>query len=345
MVEQFIEKMPKIELHVHLEGAIPLEILFEFIKKDRTETSIKNICDLKEKFLYKDFEHFIQIWGWKNRFIKSEKDFEVIIYEVLKRMSGEHIIYAEIFYSPGDFVVRQGLCSQSITEYLIAGKERAFNDFNIQCNLIVDLVRDHGPDVGMERLKEVTPYIGKGLIGIGLGGSEQYYPAGLYKDVYSKAKDLGFRLTAHAGEAAGPESIWDALENLSVERIGHGARAYEDSKLVSFLKEKQIPLELCPISNIRTGVFKSIETHPVIKYFREGLMVTVNSDDPVMFNTSVTQEYLLLARHFDLTINDLKQLSLNSINSSFMNDSSKKLMKDTFERKWKDIEGVTDKMG
>ncbi|MEQ8189079.1 MAG: adenosine deaminase [Candidatus Eremiobacterota bacterium] len=341
-VEQFIEKMPKIELHVHLEGAIPLEILFEFIRRDRTETSIKSLDNLKEKFLYKDFEHFIQIWGWKNRFIKSEKDFEVIIYEVLRYMSLQHVIYVEMFYSPGDFFLRQGLSIQSITEYLIAGKERAFNDFNIQCNLIVDLVRDYGPDTGMEILKKVTPYIGKGLVGIGLGGSEQYYPAGVYKEVYRKAKDLGCRLTAHAGEAAGTESIWDVLENLHVERIGHGVRAYEDTKLVSFLKEKQIPLEICPVSNVKTGIFKSVETHPVIKYFTEGLMVTINSDDPLMFNTSITEEYLSLARNFTLSVNDVKQLCMNSINSSFMKDNNKQLMKDRFERKWKEIECVRE---
>ncbi|MGB3479517.1 MAG: adenosine deaminase [bacterium] len=335
-IEQFVLEIPKVELHLHLEGAIPLETLFDFIQKRGGEPSIKNLDDLRRKLNYTEFAHFIDLWVWKNTFIKEEKDFEEIAYQVLCNLSKQNVKYVEAHYAPGDYW-RQGLSEQGITECLIKGKKRAHDDFGIGCELILDICRDNGPEKGMERLNMLKPYLGKGLIGIGLGGSEQIYPADPYADVYEEARERGFRLTAHAGEAAGPESIWAAIEKLGVERIGHGTRANEDPQLVSLLKQRQIPLEICVISNVRTGVCGSIEAHPIKKYFKQGLMVTVNSDDPVMFNTTISQEYLVLVKKLGFTINDLKRLSMNGIKASFMSDKDKQLMEDQFEKEWKQL--------
>ncbi len=332
-IEQFINAIPKVELHLHLEGAIPLETIYNLIQRAGGEESINNLDDLRRKLTYTDFANFIDVWTWKNTFIRTEEDFEEIAYRVLESLSKQNVKYIEAFYSPGDFW-RVGLTVQGITEYLIKGKERAYRDFGIQSELIIDLIRDHGPERSMKYLEEVTPYLGKGVIGIGLGGSEQSFPADPYAFVYKEAKDRGFRLTAHAGEAAGPKSIWAAVEKLGVERIGHGARANEDSELVSLLKEKQIPLEMCVISNVKTGVCSSIETHPIKQYFQQGLMVTVNSDDPTMFNTSINQEYLILIEKLGFTVSDLKRLSMNGIDASFMSGEDKKLMNDRFEKEW-----------
>lgn len=328
--------MPKVELHLHLEGAIPLETLFNLIQREGKEPSIKNIDDLRKKLAYIDFAHFIEVWIWKNTFIKEEKDFEEIAYQVLRSLSKQNVKYIEAFYSPGDYW-RQGLSTQKITEYLIKGKERAYYDFGIQSELIVDLIRGDGPEIGMQRLEEVTPYLGKGLIGIGLGGNEQSFPADPYASVYKEARERGFRLTAHAGEAAGAESIWTVIKKLDVERIGHGVRACEDPKLVSLLKKRQIPLEMCVISNVRTGVCESVEVHPIKQYFQQGLMVTANSDDPTMFNTSISQEYLVLVQKLGFTISDLKHLSMNGIIASFMPDRDKELMKSQFEKEWQQL--------
>ncbi len=335
-IEQFILEIPKVELHLHIEGAIPLETLFNLIQRRGGEPSIKNLDDLRTKLTYTNFAHFIDLWVWKNTFIKEEKDFEEITYQVLCNLSKQNVKYVEVHYAPGDYW-RQGLSEQGITECLIKGKQRARDDFGIQCELILDICRDNGPEKGMERLNMLTPYLGKGLIGIGLGGSEQTFPADPYAYIYKEAKERGFRLTAHAGEAAGPESIWAVIEKLGVERIGHGVRANEDPQLISLLKQRQIPLEICVISNVRTGVCDSIEAHPIRKYFEQGLMVTVNSDDPVMFNTTISQEYLALIKKLGFTINDLKGLSINGIKASFMSDNDKKLMEHQFEKEWKQL--------
>jgi adenosine deaminase len=335
-LEEIVQRIPKVELHLHLEGAIPLDALFNLIQLKGTEPSIKNVDDLRRKLIYIDFEHFINLWSWKNTFIRNENDFEEITYQVLNNLARQNVKYAEITYSPSDYR-RKNFAAPAITEYVISGKEKAFRDFGILSALILDVVRDRGPARAMQELKELTPYLGKGLIGITIGGREHLFPAEPFADVYKAAKQRGFRLTAHAGEAAGADSIRAAIEKLGVERVGHGVRAYEDSKLVSLLKERRIPLELCVISNIRTGVCKSIETHPVKQYFQKGLMVTINSDDPTMFNTSISQEYSVLVQKLGFTLSDLKQLSMNGIRASFMPDKAKTVMAAQFEKEWEQL--------
>jgi len=333
---RLISEIPKIELHLHLEGAIPLSTLFDLIKKRGGDPSISSLEDLKKKLTYRDFSHFIEVWTWKNTFIQEERDFEEITYHVLRSLSKLNVKYLEAFYSPGDYL-RQGLSVPKITEYVIKGKEKAYSDFGIRSELIIDLIRDHGPKVGMQRLDEVTPYLHKGVIGIGIGGSEQTFPADPYRDLYREARRRGFRLTAHAGEVAGPVSIWAAIRKLKCERIGHGARANEDLQLLSFLKKSQIPLEMCVTSNVKTNVFKSIKSHPIKQYYNNGLMVTVNSDDPTMFNTTITQEYLQLVNELNFSLQDIKQLTLNGIEASFMPYEMKEKMEHKFHEEWEKL--------
>ncbi|MCK4308425.1 MAG: adenosine deaminase [Candidatus Atribacteria bacterium] len=337
-LEQFILEIPKVELHLHLEGAIPLPTLLDFIQKRGKDNSIKNLEDLKKCLVFSNFIQFIKVWLWKNRFITEYEDFEELAYQVLQSLSQQNVKYVEAFYSPRDFTFRnKKLSASGITESLIKGKKRAFDDFGIRSELIVDIERDYGPRMGMGLIKELSGYLGRGLIGIGLGGSEKLFPAGLFTKVYQEARDRGFRLTAHAGEAAGAKSIWAALNELGAERIGHGLRAYEDPRLIDYLKERQIPLEVCVVSNIKTQVCKSFKEHPVRNYFKDGLMVTINSDDPTMFDTSITNEYLVLIQKFGFSLEEIKQISLNSIEACFMLDKEKDLMKENFNNKWKDL--------
>ena len=337
-LEQFILDIPKVELHLHLEGAIPLPILLDFIRKRGKDNSIKNLEDLKKRLVYSNFTQFIKVWLWKNSFITEYEDFEELAYQVLQTLSQQNMKYVEAFYSPRDFTFRnKKLSASGITESLIKGKKRAFDDFGIKSELIIDLVRDYGPRMGMNLMDELVGFLGQGVIGIGLGGSEKLFPAGLFTKVYQKARDRGFRLTAHAGETAGAKSIWTALDELAAERIGHGLRAYEDPRLVDYLKERQIPLEICVVSNIRTQVCKSFKEHPVRNYFKDGLMTTVNSDDPTMFDTSITNEYLVLIKKFGFSLEEIRKINLNSLDASFMSNNEKDLMKQTFNQEWEEL--------
>jgi adenosine deaminase len=326
-----LRKVPKVEIHLHLEGAIPVDTLYH-LSQVKGETSVKDPGDVRKRLVYSDFNEFLRVWYWMNSMIQKEEDFEDIAYSVLRNLSKQGVVYVEAFYSPGDYRP-QNLSPIGITENILRGKRRAQHDFGIRCQLIVDLIRNLGPTYGRGLLNDLEGYLGRGLIGIGLGGSEAEYPADDYSSVYALARNRGYRVTAHAGEAAGAASIWAAVKRLHVERIGHGLRAYEDPKLVSYLKKRRIPLEVCVTSNVKTRVCASLARHPVRRYFEAGLMVTANSDDPTFFGTDITEEYLTLVRSFRFSPKEMRQIALNAVASSFLPDRAKEQMRHQFERR------------
>lgn len=317
-----IKAMPKVELHLHLEGAFTVDFLFGLINKYGGDPSIQSIADLEQKFSFKDFPEFIETWFWKNQFFKRAADFEASTYFTLENLHRQHVIYAEVFYSPWDFV-QSGLPVEAITEATLSGIQRAKKDLGINCQLIADLCRDYGAGTAIDRFNQIIPYRDQGIVGIGLGGSEQKFPPEPFEAVYKLAAAKGFHRVAHAGEAAGPASIWGAIEKLGIERVGHGVRAIEDQKLVELLKEKQVPLEICVTSNLKTGVCSSIESHPIKQFINEGLYVTINSDDPTMFGATITDEYLMLYEKARLPLESIKRLLLNAIDASFASGDDK----------------------
>ena len=229
--------IPKIENHLHLEGAIPLETLWTLIQKYGGDKTVTNYVLLKEKFMYRNFNHFLETWLWKNTFIREYEDFTFLSDAVFKDLGKQNIKYAEIFISPSEF--RSTLEIQKIVEAI--SKSINVNP-EICVSLIVDLVRNLGSENAMKTLYEINEVKDMGIIGIGLGGAEKEYPPELFTDVFEKARNLGFKTTAHAGEAAGPQSIWGAIKNLKVDRIGHGTRAIEDHELLNYLADNQIPV-------------------------------------------------------------------------------------------------------
>ncbi len=319
-LKEKISKLPKVELHLHLEGAIPLPALWELLQKYGGHKELGDIAALEEKFQYTDFAHFLETWTWKNGFLREYEDFTFIAASVAEDLARQNIRYVEAFYSPGDFAEHR-LEIQRITEAIRSGL-RAHED-RTTVNLIADLVRDYGPDRGMRWLHEISEVQELGVIGIGIGGSEQEFPPEPYEKVYAQARQFGFRTSAHAGEAAGAESIWGAIRALEVDRIGHGTRAIEDPKLLSYLLAKQIPIEACPISNLRTGVVASLKEHPIGRLYREGFLVSVNSDDPKMFNTSLEEEYAALVETLDFKWTDIVRLVANAIRSAWCDETTK----------------------
>lgn len=322
--------MPKIELHLHLEGAFMLESLMTLIDKYGGDPSINSVEELEKKFIFKDFPHFIETWVWKNQFFKSPEDFEFTTYHTLKDLHKQNVVYTEAFYSPWDFA-GNGLGAQEITEAHLSAVNRAEKNFGIQCKLIADISRDVGWENSVQRFKQIIPYRDLGVIGIGLGGSEQQYPNELYEDVFKLAKQEGFHVVAHAGEAAGAESVLSVLDVLKAERIGHGVRAIEDPDLIDKLKENKIPLEVCVTSNLKTGVFPSLEEHPIKEFFEQGLAVNINTDDPTMFGTTLTDEFLLLYDGLNFSIDDINKLTINAVDATFLSEDEKRELKTSFE--------------
>jgi adenosine deaminase len=283
----WFERVPKVELHLHLEGAIPHDALWELIKKYGGDPSVPDLKALERKFQYRDFPQFIGIWGWKNAFLREYEDFTFIAGAVAGDLLQQNIHYAEVFYSPSDFF-RHGLQTQRLTEAIRKGFSLIPD---IKISLIADFVRDRGPGNAANNLAEINEVKNLGVIGVTIGGSEQTYPPKPFADVYEKARQLGFHTSAHAGEAAGAESIWSAIRSLRVERVGHGTRAFEDASLIDYLASHQVPLEVCPVSNVRTGVVDSLKNHPVRRFYERGITVTINTDDPKMFGNSLAAEY------------------------------------------------------
>ena len=313
------DRVPKVELHLHLEGAIPHRSLWELIQKYGGDPEVPNRRALDAKFAYTDFPHFIDTWVWKNRFLREYEDFVFLSEAVARDLSAQNVRYVEMFYSPADFH-RHGLETLRLTEAIRSGLDKVAD---VEIALIADLVRDFGPVRAETALSELNEAKQFGVIGIGLGGSEHDYPPELFEQAFRRAHGLGFRTTAHAGEAAGAESVWGAIRHLEAERIGHGTRAVEDEGLLDHLADCGIPVEMCPVSNLRTGVVAGLEDHPVRHFFERGIHVTVNTDDPKMFGTSLAEEYERLVSVLGFSRDEVLTLILNAVSGSWLQEERK----------------------
>ena len=331
------EDLPKIELHVHLEGAIPHKTLFDLVQKYGGDPSIPDVAALAKRFEYKDFPQFIEAWSWKNQFLRQYEDFTHIAELTARDMVDQNIRYAELFFSPSLFV-RYGLEVQELTHAVRKGLSRVPE---IEIALIADLVRDYGPESEMTTLKALNEVKDCGVVGIGLGGSEHEHPPEPFELLYREARKMGFRTTAHAGEASGTQSVWGAINQLRVDRIGHGTRVHEDPELLDYIAENEIPIELCPMSNVRTGAVNSITEHPIRKYFEHGLIISVNTDDPKMFNTSLADEYRLLVQNCGFSKQEICKIILLGIRSSWLSEEKKNSLVKKFEQEtsWQSIMG------
>jgi adenosine deaminase len=278
---------PKVELHLHLEGAIPLDTLWQLVQTYGGDVAAPDRAALVDHLQYSNFAHFIETWWWMTGFVRRYDDFKQMAESVATDLVRQNIIYAEASFSPTDFA-RHGLEPQGIAHAIRSGLDRVEGTRVV---LNCDLVRDTGPKHAARTLAAVLEVADEADIrGITIGGSEQSYPPELFENVYRAAADHGLRLTAHAGEAAGPESVRGALDTLGVERIGHGVRIVEDPQLMERVVAGQMPLEVCPTSNIRTGVVSGWGHHPIAQLLESGANVTVSSDDPTFFHTSVAAE-------------------------------------------------------
>jgi adenosine deaminase len=322
----WFEQLPKVELHLHLEGAIPHPVLWELLQKYGGDSTVPTCADLVKKFVYRDFPHFLETWTWMTGLLREYEDFVFVAEAVARDLAGQNIRYAEVFYSPPDFL-RVGLEPQRLTESIRAGLQHVPG---IEVNLVADLVRNYGPERGAHMLACVHEVRALGVIGIGIGGSEHQFPPEAFAPVYRQARELGFRTSAHAGEAAGPQSIWGALRALEVDRIGHGTRAVEDPTLVAYLAEHKVPLELCVLSNVCTGVVADVKRHPARLYYQHGIPVSINTDDPKLFGNSLAEEYLALHRELGFSLEEIQGLIEQGIETSWLEESRKRELLERF---------------
>jgi aminodeoxyfutalosine deaminase len=310
----FVVALPKADLHLHLEGAIEPTTLVAIQRSHGLKTA--TLAETEKLFAYTDFTGFLLAFKAISEHLREPADYELITHRLMERLKAENVLHAEVYISVGVCLYRKQDFA-AIFEGLEGGRLRGERDFGVSLLWIFDAVRHFG-SAEAQRVAELTvQYQDRNVVGFGIGGDERRAGPELFREVYAYCADHGVRLTAHAGETMGPESIWGAL-NLRAERIGHGLTAQQDPDLIQELAERQIPVEICVTSNVKTGVCPSITDHPVKNYFDAGLMVTLGSDDPAMFATSLSREYQRVQDHFGFTDEHLRELARNSFEASFL---------------------------
>ncbi|HWC17702.1 MAG TPA: adenosine deaminase, partial [Terriglobales bacterium] len=304
-----IHALPKAELHLHLEGTVDPETLVELSRQhDSDPLTIEQAYRLYE---YPDFHGFMMAFKAVTQRLHTPEDFELVTYRMMERLHRQRVLHAEVYVSVGVVHWRQAEF-EPLFEGIERGRERGERDFRVSVLWIFDAVRHFGVEAARAVFETAARYKHRNVVGVGLGGDERKGPAEPFRHLYEYAAENGLRRTAHAGETTGPESIWAAL-NIGAERLGHVLSAPNDAELIEVLAERQIPVEICLSSNVRTGCLADMRQHPLRRMFEEGLLVTLNTDDPTMFHTSLNHEYELAQDLFEFSDEHLRELARNSL--------------------------------
>ncbi len=329
-ITEFVKRMPKAELHVHLEGSILPRTLLKLAQRNHITLPADDEKGLADMYRFQDFEHFLQTYILISNCLRTPEDYRLIAYEYGSECARQNIRYAEVTFTILTNTSITGLLWYEILGGLNVGREQAHRDFGVSWQWIFDIVRNL-PDTQHEVLDIALAARDSGVIALGLGGMEAGFPPDLFVDTFNRAKNMHLHRTIHAGELAGAESVWLAIRLLGAERIGHGVRSIEDPVLINYLVEHSIPLEVCPSSNICLKIFPDYAHHPLRRLWDAGVVITIGSDDPPMFGTDLNHEYQVLVDHFNFTQSELEQISLNALRCSFLSQSEKLKLEQEFK--------------
>jgi adenosine deaminase/aminodeoxyfutalosine deaminase len=323
--QSFIRRLPKAELHLHLEGTILPATLVEL--SSRHDKQPMSLAEAEALYHFADFTGFMDAFRTVSRLLSSPEDYELAAWQMLQRLAEQGIVHAEVYISVGVIYLWRNhdpACFEPIFAGLERARERAERELGVSLYWIFDAVRHFTVEEGarvFRKAAELRPQY-PAIVGIGLGGDERRTGSAPFRALYAEARAAGLRLTNHAGETTGPEAIREALA-IGTERIGHAFSAVQDAALLQELKVRRIALELNPTSNVRTGVCNSFAEHPLRSYFDAGLLVTLNSDDPAFFGSDLANEYLLAHNEQGFTPEELRELAKNSFRASFLPDAEK----------------------
>ena len=319
---EFIKKVPKAELHLHIEGTLEPEHMFELAKRNNVSIPYNNVEEVKSAYNFKNLDSFLNIYYQGSKVLIHEKDFFDLTWAYILKCKEDNIVHTEIFFDPQTHLDR-GISFDIVINGISKALDKANIEFGLTSKIIMCFLRHLDEESGFKVLDQALRYKNK-IVGVGLDSSELGNPPKKFEKLFQKARDEGFLTVAHAGEEGPPEYIWDSINLLKVKRIDHGVQSLKDEKLVDLLIKEQIPLTVCPLSNIKLCVFDKIENHNLKKMLNKGLRVMVNSDDPAYFggylNKNLTETQLAL----DLSLEEIKTLIINSFKSSFLKDDKKK---------------------
>ena len=321
-IENFIKKVPKSELHLHIEGSLEPELMFKLSKRNKVEIPFKSIEEIKSAYNFSNLDSFLKIYYEGSNVLISDEDFFDLTWEYILRCKEDNIVHTEIFFDPQSHTQR-GIEFDTVINGIYKALEKANTELGITSKIIMCFLRHLDEEPCFKVLKDATKHKDK-IVGVGLDSSEKGNPPQKFKNLFEAAIKEGFLTVAHAGEEGPPEYIWDSLNLLKVRRIDHGVQCLRDEKLVEILKKENIPLTVCPLSNIKLCVFDKLENHNLKEMLNRGLRVVVNSDDPAYFGGYLNTNLIETSKALNLSLDDVKILIQNSFKSSFLDDKIKK---------------------
>ena len=319
---EFIKKSPKAELHLHIEGTLEPEQMFELAKRNNIQIPFKNINEVKKAYNFSNLESFLRIYYEGAKVLIKEQDFFDLTWAYALKCKENNVVHTEIFFDPQTHINR-GINFDTVINGIYKALQKAQEEFGLSFKIIMCFLRHLDEEVGFKILDQALPHKDK-IYGVGLDSSESGNPPNKYEKLFKKAIEYGFITVAHAGEEGPPEYIWEALNLLNVKRIDHGIQCLKDEKLVEKLSKNQIPLTVCPLSNIKLRVFNKLEEHNLKKMLDKKLMVMVNSDDPAYFGGYLNKNLIETQAALNLSKDEVKTLLVNSFKSSFLNEEQKK---------------------
>ena len=322
-LKTFIQKLPKAELHLHIEGTLEPELMFRLAQKNRIELPYKTIEEVRNAYDFTSLQLFLDIYYAGAKVLITPSDFFDMTWAYLLTCKAQNIVHTEIFFDPQTHTKR-GISFETVVKGISQALQKAQKELGISSFLIMCFLRHLSEEEAFETLRASLPFK-ELIIGVGLDSSEVGHPPSKFKRVFEEARKMGYKVVAHAGEEGDSSYIWEAINRLHVERIDHGIRCDEDASLVEFLIEKQIPLTVCPLSNTTLKAVASMDKHNVLTLLRQGVLVTLNSDDPAYFGGYLNANYEAIAEHLEVSEAELKQLARNSFHASFLDEVQKQV--------------------
>lgn len=321
-MKDLIARLPKAELHLHIEGSLEPELMFTLAQKNNIAIPYKNIEEVKKAYNFTSLQSFLDIYYAGANVLINESDFFDLTWAYLLTCKAQNVYHVEIFFDPQTHTGR-GISFKTVVDGITKALQKAEIELGISSFLIMCFLRHLSEAEAFETLKQSLPFKDK-ILGVGLDSSEVGHPPSQFERVFAECAKVGYKIVAHAGEEGDSSYIWEAINLLHVKRIDHGIRCDEDAKLVDFLIEKQIPLTVCPLSNVKLRAVKSMQEHNILKLLRKGVLVTVNSDDPAYFGGYINENYEAISENLDVSKEELKTLAKNSFKASFLSEAKKR---------------------
>jgi adenine deaminase len=318
---ELLRRMPKAELHVHIEGTLEPELIFSLARRNQVSLGYGTIDELRAAYDFNDLQSFLDIYYTGACVLREARDFEDMARAYLERAAADNVVHAEIFFDPQTHTAR-GVAMETVIKGLHKACVEAHDEQGVDASLILCFLRHLSEEEAFETLEQALPFRDR-FIGVGLDSSEVGHPPEKFARVFARCRELGLRLVAHAGEEGPPEYVWTALDVLKVERIDHGVQSSRDAALMRRLAQDRIPLTVCPLSNQKLRVFPDLADHNIGKLLQAGLVATINSDDPAYFGGYLNDNFLQTFAATGLTAEQAFQLAANSFEASFVSDTAK----------------------